>query len=389
MLIAGEPSGDMLAAELVTALRKEFDSGANDETGEIRFFGAGGPRMAEAGVQLALDLTQHAIVGLLEVLKNYGKFRRLFWQLVTLATSRKPDLIICVDYSGFNRRFASAIREQVRSGKFGNWKPKIVQYVSPQVWASREGRAFKMAEVFDLLLTIFPFEKSWYAKRTPHFKVEFVGHPLVDRYPKPASGSSNTNAAKPLIVLLPGSRYGELKRHLPVMAEALRLIERQTAVEHIVVLPNERLLEFAQAFLKDYPELRLQVGGLAETLARAELAIASTGTVTLECAWFGVPTVAMYKTSWSTYQIGKRIIKVRFLAMPNLLADECILPELIQDEASPENIARESLELLGDKTRRNNVKSKLAAVAASLGEPGASQKAAAAIARLANLSPKS
>src|SRR5262249_7126933 len=129
-------------------------------------------------------MTAHAVVGLIEVLKNYGKFRSFRDQLVQMAIERQPDAIICVDFSGFNRRFAHSIKQYVRArrGPFNNWDPLLIQYVSPQVWASREGRARQMAEDFDLLLSIFPFEKEWYAKRASRLKVEYVGHPMLDRY---------------------------------------------------------------------------------------------------------------------------------------------------------------------------------------------------------------
>ncbi|MBI4324712.1 MAG: hypothetical protein HY674_05555, partial [Chloroflexi bacterium] len=180
MLIAGEASGDVLAAELVAALRQEL-AGAPFPP---QFFGAGGDRMAAAGVELACDLTAHSVIGLWEALRNYRKFKRLFEQLVRLACARQPDAIICVDFSGFNRRLAGAIRRQARArrGPFGNWHPTIIQYVSPQVWASRPGRAHALAHDVDLLLSIFPFEKPWYALRVPWLRVEFVGHPIMDRF---------------------------------------------------------------------------------------------------------------------------------------------------------------------------------------------------------------
>jgi lipid-A-disaccharide synthase len=371
MLVAGEPSGDLLAAELVKALRKEADST------EISFFGAGGPRMAEAGVELAFDMTQHAVVGLIEALKNYGKFRGLLRQLVDLASVRKPDGIICVDFSGFNRRFAHAVKEKVRSGRTDGLNPKIIQYVSPQVWASRPGRAIKMSRDFDLLLAIFPFERAWYHKKVPSFPVEFVGHPLMERYAEFRSGAGK-KSDRPLLVLLPGSRTGELKRHLPVMADALKKIVQGQPLDHLVVLPSENLHTLARTLT---PDLKLQVGGLAEALSRADLAIASTGTVTMECAYFGVPTIAMYKTSWSTYQIGKRIIQVKYLAMPNLLADEPVFPELIQEAATAEALAQESLEFLASESRRTIVRAKLARIIDSLGGPGASARAAGAVLR--------
>jgi len=193
MIIAGESSGDVLAAELTRALRAEIAAAEAVPTNdyqplytslEPRFFGAGGPCMAAAGVELAIEMTAHAVTGLSDVLRNLLKFRRIFLRLQVQARERLPDAIICVDYSGFNLRFARAIRRrQGRKGDwFYGWEPKIIQYISPQVWASREKRAYRMASVYDLVLTIFPFEKEWYAKRVPKLRVEFVGHPMLDRY---------------------------------------------------------------------------------------------------------------------------------------------------------------------------------------------------------------
>ena len=389
MVIAGEPSGDTLAAELVKSLRGAWvEKGASPshdpqplETGlDSRFFGAGGSRMAEAGVELAFDMTEHAVVGLVEVLKSYGKFKRLFNQLLQLAFERQPDAILCVDFSGFNRRFARAVKRGVRErrGPFRNWDPKIVQYVSPQVWASRPGRARAMARDFDLVLSIFPFEKAWYAEHAPQLPVEFVGHPIVDRYAV-AGAVRDPGEAAPTVLLLPGSRVGELKRHLPVMLSALEKMQSvQPDLRARMVLPNDTLARLARTF-SGPAGVEIDVGALANALARADLAIASTGTVTMECAFFGVPTVAIYKTSWSTYQIGKRIIRVRHLAMPNLLAGKTVYPELIQNDATSEAIARESLELLNDPARRTRVKAELATVIGSLGGPGASRRAAQAV----------
>ena len=376
MVIAGEASGDLLAAELVRALRRQLDK--KTPKVNVAFFGAGGPMMQEAGVELAFDMTSHAVVGLVEVIRNYGKFRRLFQQLLELAVERKPEAIICVDFSGFNRRFAHAVR--ARACQEGGWRPKIIQYVSPQVWASRPGRAEKMARDFDLLLAIFPFEKAWYEKRTPGFRVEFVGHPMVERHQRFSKEQTSLQpSALPLIAVLPGSRTGELQRHLPVMREAVEKIASEVSVRWRMVLPNEALAKAGREQFGLMKGGEIRVGGLEETLKEACIAIASTGTVTLECAWFGVPTVAIYKTSWGTYQVGKRIIQVPFLAMPNLLAKKEVFPELIQNAASGERIARAALGLLTNPDRRKAIGRELQSVADSLGEAGAPERAAGAI----------
>jgi len=387
MIVAGEPSGDLLAADLVGALREELGVREADTSGvgqplytslEPRFFGAGGPAMAQEGVELLFDMTRHAVVGLSDALKKILTFRRLMLRLVSAAIERQPHAIICVDFSGFNSRLAHAIRTAAarRRGPFFNWDPKIVQFVSPQVWASRPERARQLARDVDLLLSIFPFEREWYARHAPKLQVEFVGHPIIDRYGDVVKPAAEPKSA--LVVFLPGSRAGELRRHVPVMGETARLLD----AKKVMVLPSAELKAMAEQLLSAASKIQLQVGGLAEALMQAQLAIAATGTVTMECAYFGVPTIAMYKTSWTTYHIAKRIVKVNYLAMPNLLAGEALFPEFVQDAATPVNLARAAKELLASPKRRAEIKNKLAAVIASLGPPGASRRAARAIARL-------
>ncbi|MFM8468406.1 MAG: lipid-A-disaccharide synthase [Limisphaerales bacterium] len=407
MVIAGEPSGDARAAELVAALRADAQFHCHPAKPLLRFFGAGGPKLEAAGVELAVDMTRHAVIGLWEVIKNYGKFRRVFDDLLELAEERRPELLVCVDFSGFNRRFARAIRQRAARTK-GQWNPRIVQYVSPQVWASRPGRAKQMADDYDLLLSIFPFEKEWYAKRAPDLAVEFVGHPLLDRHA--AWREERVPAPEPvphefLTVLLPGSRPGELVRHLPPMLDAARRIGAEVNSGFRVVLPSERLLpvfaRHCRPFATDktslpdltvtsLPQARslarqvfhgldVQIGGLPEALRAATIAIACTGTVTMECAFFKVPTVALYKTSWATYQIGRRIVTVKHLAMPNLLADEVVFPEFVQDAATGSNLANAALALLRDEGRRQEIQGKLGRIIAGLGTAGANVRAAKAI----------
>lgn len=375
MLIAGEASGDMLAAELVSALRERVPAAT--------FFGAGGVKMSAAGVELAFDMTQHAVIGISDVLKNYFKFRRLFKQLLTLALERKPDVIIGVDYGGFNLRFGHAIKDYQRNNPFSKWTPKIVQFVSPQVWASRPSRAYQLAADYDLLLSIFPFEKNWYAQRVPQLRVEFVGHPMIGRSRhSPAKDQrpvlkNQFKAPAPAVLLLPGSRKSELHRHLPPMLGALETIKgKLPSARARMVLPNEMLAKLAKLLGAN---LEIQVGNLPAALAQADVAIASTGTVTMECAFFEVPTVTLYKTSRLTYEIARRIVTVKSLTMPNLLAGEEVYPEFIQAAATPENISRAALELLQDDSRREKIKSQLVKVITSLGEPGAPKRAAAAI----------
>lgn len=367
MIIAGEASGDTLGAELVKALQRI------PKCGRAEFFGAGGPKLAAAGVELAFDLAAHAVVGIWEALKNYGKFKGFFEHLLKLALERKPDVVILIDYPGFNLRFVKALRERSAGT---NWRPKIVYYVSPQIWAWHESRVHQIARNVDLMLAIFPFEKDWYRERVPDFHVEFVGHPLVDRY----AGHTFADAGNE-VLLLPGSRVRELKKHLPVMIDAVQHMRRSETFGCRMVLPSENMMALARG-LAPLDGIEVQVAGLAEALSRARVAIASSGTVTMECAYFRVPTVVLYRTSWSTHALGRRFIKVKHLAMPNLLAGEQIYPEFIQDAATAENLARAAAGLMKGETQRAIIKAKLDAVIASLGEPGASDRAASHVAGL-------
>ena len=381
LFIAGEASGDTLGAELIAAIREQ--PGGDD----IEFIGAGGPKMEAAGLQPEFDLSEHAVVGIWEVLKNYTKFRRLFQQLVDLATKHEPDAIVLIDYPGFNLRFARAIRKYQTQGggAFKEWQPKIIAYVSPQLWAWKAGRVTQIAADFDLMLSIFPFEKKWYAERVPEFAVEFVGHPLVDRFPqtrpedRPPSNNPDLFTEHPEVLLLPGSRSREVEKHLPAMIEATDIIATKQKIRLRMVLPSEEMLALAKRHIPTGTQIDLQIGDLAKALGQAALAIASSGTVTMECAWFRVPTVVLYKTSPPTYAIGKLVVKVPHLAMPNILAGEKLFPEFIQSQASPENLAEAGLRLLQDKTERNRILYGLDQVATQLGEPGAAPRAAQAI----------
>ena len=381
LMIAGEASGDLLGAELIESIRRQ--PGGD----EVDFIGAGGPRMEAASLRPEFDLSEHAVVGIWEVLKNYFKFRRLFRHLFELATRREPDAIVLIDYPGFNLRFAKAIRRYNAQGDgaFRKWQPKIICYVSPQLWAWKEGRVHQVAKNIDLMLSIFPFEKDWYAERVPSFAVEFVGHPLVDRYPvaKPAEKTVPLDpdlfTEQPTVLLLPGSRRREIDKHLPVILEAAVIFSEKIKTRLRMVLPREEMLDLARRHIPTGTEIDLQAGGLAKALSQASLAIASSGTVTMECAWFRVPTVVLYKTSPLTHALGRALLKVPYLAMPNLLAGEELFPEFIQSAANADNLAEASLRLLRDKAERTRILDGLDRVATRLGQPGAAPRAAQAV----------
>jgi len=407
MLIAGEASGDLLASELVMALRARVPGAT--------FFGAGGSYMSSAGVELVHEMSHLSVVGITDVLLKLLELRRVMNKLLAAAIQRQPDVIIGIDYGGFNLRFGHAIRQHIRNDPFSTWKPKIVQFVSPQVWASRPWRANRIAEDYDLLLSIFPFEKNWYAKRVPKLRVEFVGHPMVSRFsPEERVAralnshsdpiASGENSPSPQILLLPGSRKSELKRHLPPILGAMKLIRDQLpAARAKMVLPGEHLvnvlywqlmqqlpsaesrfgppsLAATQGMVQQIiPELQIQIGNLPEALSKTDLAIAKTGTVTMECAFFGVPAVTLYKGTWLNYQIARHLITVKTFTMPNLLANEEVYPEFLQTTLTAENLARAALDILNHEERRQKIKSQLQKIVASLGGPGAPDRAADAV----------
>jgi lipid-A-disaccharide synthase len=367
MIVAGDPSGDANAADLVRALAQSVPN--------AQFIGAGGPKMAAAGVVLSFNLTDDAVIGPTDAIKKFGSYWKRCRHLADLARQRRPELVILVDFYTFNQRLARAIKSFARAG--AGWSPKIVQYTSPQVWASRPGRAEAMARNIDLLLCLFPFEKDWYARRGTPLRVEFVGHPMFDRH---AVAVDRQEEEIPTVVLLPGSRTAELKRHLPVMLAAARELEAARPVRFKLVAADERLAACVRAFpTAGAPRVEIQTGHLAEALSTAAVAIASTGTVTMECAYFGLPTVALYKTSALFHRLARSLVTVKYLAMPNILADEPLFPEFIQHEATAGNIAKAALDLLADAPRRSAIRAKLRQVIDSLGGPGSTRRAAAII----------
>jgi len=394
MIIAGEASGDTLAADLVRELQAvlpEVDRPRVNEplprVGPLapEFFGTGGPQMAKAGVELLEDMTRFSAVGVWEVFRRIRTYRKVFRKLLQIALDRKPDVVIGVDFFGFNGRFARALRRLTRQKTvwFHGWSPLIVQYVSPQVWASRPSRAKLLAENHDLLISIIPFEKEWYSRNVPELKVEYVGHPIVDKLGIVSETSPGiVSDFLKRILLLPGSRVDEIRRHLGVMIEAVKLIraQLQNVVVQIVFASEDHRREWEEIVRK--AGIEIHPGPVLEALRYTDLAITKSGTVTLECAVMGVPAVVMYRTSWPTYFVARKVVNVRYLSMPNLIANEEVYPEFIQHRATPSNIARAAIDLLSDPKRYIRVKETLAKISTGLRTPGATRRAAMAICKL-------
>lgn len=376
MIVAGEPSGDAHAAALVDALRNA------EPNSELEFFGATGPLMRAAGVESVVQSDQLAILGLLEIGLALPKFWRAYESLKRAALERMPDAVILVDWPDFNLKLARSLH---RRGL------KIIYYISPQLWAWRGYRARSIERNVDLLLSILPFEKDWYAERGID-QVEYVGHPLAGEVQARYDRAEFCRQVKldpklPIISLLPGSRRKELERILPPMLEAAALISaRHPQVQFVVVVAPGRssdeirdIVRAQRATPEPLPAcLHIVSGQSREALAASDAAAIASGTATLEAALLETPMVVVYKESLINWHTLGRLITVDHYGLVNLVADERVATELMQDDLNGERLASELLLLLDEQTNEN-VRERLREAANQLGEGGASQRAAETI----------
>ncbi len=372
LLVAGEASGDAHGAELIHALREERPG--------VRIIGVGGPKMAAAGQEQLFDLSAHAVVGLTQVLRHYFKFRYFFGRVLALARKENPQATVLIDYPGFNLRLAARLRRDLPGSR-------TIFYISPQVWAWKAGRVKNMEKVLDLLLVILPFEKAWFSQAAPELKVNFVGHPMLDRVKKIEAVEPSLDT----VALLPGSRRSEVEAHLPVLWEAARIMTvRRPGLKFVVLAPNEKMQELARTLTVGLPapnfSIEFNSGYAVSHLSRCALAVVASGTASLECAVVGIPQIVVYRVDPLTWAVGKRLVKVNHLSMVNVMAGEEVVPELLQEKMQPDAIAGQALELLGNRKKREAMKQRVADIVATLGGPGASKRAAQAILAEAALS---
>lgn len=373
MIVAGEASGDHHAAALVQALREL------EPQRSIDFFGATGPLMRAAGVEPVVQSDELAILGLLEIGKALPKFLQAYKLLKQAAIEKEPEAVILVDWPDFNLKLARALH---RRGL------KIIYYISPQLWAWRGYRARSIERNVDLLLSILPFEKDWYADRGID-QVEFVGHPLAGEVHALQDRAEFCRPMKfdpklPIISLLPGSRRKEVERILPPMLEAAALISaRHPEVQFVVVVAPGRssdeirdLVRAQRAMPEPLPScLHIVSSQSREALAASDAAAIASGTATLEAALLGTPMVVVYKESLINWHTLGSLITVDHYGLVNLVAGERVATELMQDDLNGERLASELLLLLEKKTNED-VRTRLREVAHQLGEHGASQRAA-------------
>jgi len=364
-IIAGEASGDLHGSNLIKEL-KNLDAAA-----DIRCWG--GDKMQAAGGTLVKHYRDLAFMGFAEVLMN---LRTIFSNLKFCKEDileYKPDAIILIDYPGFNLRIARWAKEQGL---------KVIYYISPQVWAWKENRVKMMKQCIDKMIVILPFEKNYYKEKW-NWDVEYAGHPLVEVVnSRISAGSSNKLAEKPIIALLPGSRKQEILKKLPVMLEASQSF---SSYQFIVAKAPGVDESFYDDLLKNYSNVSYVADKTYDLLLQSKAALVTSGTATLETALFGVPQVVCYKGSYLSYQIGKRLVNVKYISLVNLIMDKQVVKELIQDDLTIENLQRELDELLNNKEKIAAIKEDYNSLKNLLTSAGnAAEKAAASIIRFLN-----
>lgn len=368
MMIAGEASGDLHGAGVVRELKRAQK--------QVDVYGVGGENMRRAGMHLIFHINELGFMGFVEVLKHLPFIKIMERTLEQILRFKKPDVLVLIDYPGFNLRFARIAK------KYG---VKIIYYISPQVWAWHKSRVKHIRELVDKMLVIFPFEVDFYEKE--NVDVEFVGHPLLEVLESKMSRKNfckryGIDGTKKILGLLPGSRRQEIENILPVMLTAAKHIAYELDMEIALgVAPTLEEKYFRTFFPLD--GIHLVSGASYDVMEHADFAMVTSGTATIETACFATPMFVVYKTSWLTYLIGRLLVNVRNIGMVNIVAGKEIVPEFVQHSASAKKLVREALRLLGDETRLADMRQQLSKVKTLLGEVGASRRVAKRILQMA------
>ncbi len=384
-IIAGEASGDLHGSNLIKEIKKL------DVNAEVRCWG--GDKMQAAGGMLVKHYRDLAFMGFTEVLMNLRTIFRNLTFCKEDILQFKPDALILIDYPGFNLRIAKWAGEirnkksEIKNEKGIQLTAKTIYYISPQVWAWKENRVKMMKECIDKMIVILPFEKEYY-KNKWNWEVEYLGHPLVEvvglalrSFSEGGSRElgvrSQKLSDKPIIALLPGSRKQEITKKLPVMLEVSRSFP-----DHQFIIAQAPSVDdaFYKTFTDAYSNVSAVKDKTYELLLQAKAALVTSGTATLETALFGVPEVVCYKGSFLSYQIGKRLVNVKYISLVNLIMDKLVVKELIQNDLTVENLQKELSALLNDEKRIAEIKKDYAVLKDMLGRGGnASAKAAASV----------
>ncbi len=356
-VIAGEASGDLHGANLIHALREADPS--------VEIHGVGGDRIRETGAKDFLDIAHFHVTGITDALKRYPDYKRAEKIILASVRTARPDAVVLIDNPGFNLHLAERIHAM---------GIPIAYYIAPQIWAWKAKRVFKIKRWIKKVLVVFDFEKKIYEDNG--VPVAFVGHPLKDAIPYTEPAAKNTGART--VVLMPGSRKGELKMLFDIFAEAARLLAqtRPDVRFKLIKAPTLPKEFYARLLAEAKVPMELVETDAYAAIRSSDLVIACSGTATLECALLGTPMIIVNRGTLLTYVIAKLVVKVKYLGLPNLVLDKPAIPELLQNDATPERLAAEAERLLTDENARAAMKADLAEVSRRLGAPGAADRAA-------------
>ncbi len=365
LLSAGESSGDRLGAGLARALLRRRP--------DLELVGMGGPQMARAGVRLVQDAAEVAVVGIQEVLSHLPAIRRAMRALERVLAAERPDLVVPIDFPDFNLRLAARAR---RAGA------PVVYFVSPQVWAWRRGRVRRIRRLVRRMLVLFPFEAEFYERAG--VPVAFVGHPVAEPPPAPRPRAElcaqvGLDAEREIVALVPGSRRSEVEQLLaPLLAGAARIRDRRPGTQFLVTLaPGLARAEFERRIADSgLVGARLHAGDFPEILTLAAAGVVASGTASLEAAASGLPIVVVYRMGRLSFLVGRALVRLPHIALPNLVAGRRLVPELLQGECNPQRIAEEVLRYLEQPEHARRVGAELAGLRARLGGPGVFERAA-------------
>ncbi len=355
---AGEASGEQHAASMFDELKRHQH--------DIRGLGMGGEHMRRVGIDVIIDSASIAVIGVVEVIKHYPEIRRALKRMKRLLQDERPDLLVCVDYKEFNLKLAQFAK---KTGL------KVLFYVSPQVWAWRPGRVVTYGKAIDMMAVIFPFETTFYeAENVP---VSYVGHPSVDKV-KPLQSKAEDRQKfglqknAPVVGILPGSRLNEIKRMLPVMLQAAHILSGQHPHIQFLLPQAESIADDLIAPYFEHTLVKVNVIKQQpyDVIQCCDAVMTTSGTATLEISLLTVPMVIVYKLSELTYRLGRLLVNTPFIGLPNIIAGKAVVKELIQHQASAENIAAEINQLLTDKVYHQTQLTELQAVKQKLGQGG-------------------
>ncbi len=367
LIIAGEASGDLHGSGVVRELKKLNPT--------IDLYGVGGDRMKQAGMELVYHIKELGFMGFVEVLKHIPVIRSVQQTLQSLLRHRRPDVVLLIDYPGFNLRFAAIAK---RAGV------KVVYYISPQVWAWHRSRVKAMRHLVDQMLVVFPFEVELYRRKG--VPVEFVGHPLLEvlRTDLDRNGFCKRyglNVTQNILGLVPGSRVQEIEKIFPEMLRAARELAEREGMQIVVAVAPTIDEQYVRTMFNT-EGVTLIKGATYEVMAYSHFALVTSGTATLETALLGTPMVVVYRTSWMTYLLGRLLIRVKNIGLVNIVAGKQIVPECIQHQATAKRLVETALGILRHTPTYDEMKRELSAVRAKLGEMGASKRVAQCITEL-------